>query len=104
MLAKRPPLSLFQVQTFGGSYAVGSVTGASVIRVAPGFLGRLAIYAICRAAAGAIHVRLRISTATKQKARKNQGRNAPCHAALTARGRCTRSNAAVAGMVEIGHS
>ena len=37
MLAKRPPLSLFQVQTFGGTYSAGSVTGASVISLAPGF-------------------------------------------------------------------
>src|SRR6185369_15674810 len=37
MLAKRPPLSLFQVQTFGGTYSAGSVTGASVIGLAPGF-------------------------------------------------------------------
>src|SRR5262245_61304861 len=37
MLAKRPPLSLFQVQTFGGTYSAGSVTGASVIGSAPGF-------------------------------------------------------------------
>jgi hypothetical protein len=37
MLAKRPPLSLFQVQTFGGTYSAGSAMGASVISLAPGF-------------------------------------------------------------------
>src|SRR3954454_5049253 len=41
MLAKRPPLSLFQVQTFGGTYSVGSVTGASVISLAPGFFSTM---------------------------------------------------------------
>ena len=100
MLAKRPPLSLFQVQTFGGTYSAGSVTGASVISWAPGFFrpclmmgglphGGIIVPLISplpgtatRAspagqfvvAVGAISMlRFRISTATKQKAGNIRG-------------------------------